>query len=87
MIAIQFKVPALPPTNQSLNDGMTLDYLEKLLKGVICAQTTPLSVGLCADYIISLYKLDSAFDDKERARRFTQYIGTCPTKNNSLAFT
>lgn len=75
IIVIEFGLSSDPPTDQDINEGLSLDYVSRLVRDRLCTQTTPLSVGLCLDYVMDLYGLNSTDDDKERARRYTQFAG------------
>ena len=85
-------VPFIPPTDQEIENGFSLDYIRKIVSEGYCLSTTPLSAGLCTEYVISLYALDSTNDDEERARRFTKFAGkniwiTPQAKNPSIFVT
>ena len=60
----------LVPPDQPLDNGFTLNYTRKILEEDLCPKITPLSVELCADYVINLYGLKSITSDEERARVF-----------------
>lgn len=54
--------------------GVGMDLARAFL-GVHCAMVTPMSVNLCVDFVIDLYKLDEATDDKDRAVKIMMFLG------------
>jgi len=59
------------PPDGPVDDGYSLAHTRVLLEDTLCPMITPLSVELCSDYIINLYKLEM-MTDKERALAYAQ---------------
>lgn len=60
--------------NQSVANGMTLDLVRQYLQHSCETRYTPLSPGLCVDYIIGLYRLDRVRSDRERMVRLSYFM-------------
>ena len=62
--------------NKTTNEGVDMQLVRDFLTKLKCMQLAPFSSHLCADFIINTYKLEEAKDDKERAVRITEFLGT-----------
>jgi len=57
--------------------GVDMEVVRESLRIKCLTQITPFSPNLCADWIISTYKIDETDDDKERAARLVAFLGIC----------
>jgi len=55
--------------------GVDMEVVRESLRIKCLTQITPFSPELCADWIISTYKIDETDDDRERAARLVAFLG------------
>jgi len=77
-----FEIPLFAQAlNKSIFEhGVDMEVVRESLRIKCLTQITPFSPNLCADWIISTYKIDETDDDRERAARLVAFLGIC-TKN------
>lgn len=73
--------PMIMARNESLDDGCSMEMVKDYLHQHCVLKYTTQAPELCVDFIISLYGLDQAVDERDRAIRLTNMAGNvklCP---------
>lgn len=63
------------PSLSDPDNGISLDKVTESLQYRCLFEISPLSVDHCVEFIITNYQLNSTADNRERARRFIEFLG------------